>query len=95
VNQIASFGEDANGEIYIADHGGQIYKIIPASGDGPCAPPATPGDLNNDGAVNGADLGLLLNGWGACGTPCPGDLNADGQINGADLGTLLANWTTT
>jgi glucose/arabinose dehydrogenase len=95
VNQIASFGEDANGEIYIADHGGQIYKIIPASGDGPCAPPATPGDLNNDGAVNGADLGLLLNGWGACGTPCPGDLNADGQVNGADLGTLLANWTTT
>jgi glucose/arabinose dehydrogenase len=38
VNQYAAFGEDANGELYIADHGGQIYKIIPASGDGPCAP---------------------------------------------------------
>jgi glucose/arabinose dehydrogenase len=94
VNQIASFGEDANGEIYIADHGGQIYKIIPAAGDGTCAPPAPPGDLNNDGLVNGADLGLLLNGWGACGSPCPGDLTANGTIDGADLGILLANWTT-
>jgi large repetitive protein len=24
------------------------------------------GDLNNDGIINGADLGLLLGGWGAC-----------------------------
>jgi hypothetical protein len=43
--------------------------------------------------VNGADLGLLLAGWGPCGTPCPGDLDANGQVNGADLGLLLANWT--
>ena len=94
VNQVASFGEDANGEIYIADHGGQIYKIIPAAGDGPCAPPAPPGDLNGDGLVNGADLGLLLNGWGTCGTPCPGDLSPNGTVDGADLGILLSNWTT-
>jgi hypothetical protein len=43
--------------------------------------------------VNGADLGLMLAGWGTCGTPCPGDLNGDNVINGADLGTLLSNWT--
>jgi hypothetical protein len=24
------------------------------------------GDLNNDGIVNGADLGLQLGAWGAC-----------------------------
>ena len=36
VNQVVAFGEDANGELYIADHMGQIYKIVPASGDGPC-----------------------------------------------------------
>ena len=29
INQITSFGEDARGEIYIADRGGQIYKIVP------------------------------------------------------------------
>ncbi len=50
------------------------------------------GDLNLDGAVNGADLGLMLSSWGACGGNCPYDLNADGVINGADLGLLLSSW---
>ena len=50
------------------------------------------GDLNVDGVVNGADLGLMLSSWGPCGTNCPYDLNADGQINGADLGLVLSAW---
>jgi hypothetical protein len=50
------------------------------------------GDLNVDGVVNGADLGLMLSSWGPCGTSCPYDLNADGQINGADLGLVLSAW---
>jgi hypothetical protein len=50
---------------------------------------ANPADLNGDGVVNGADLGILLAAWGGSG---PGDLNGDGTINGADLGILLANW---
>ena len=29
MSQITSFGEDARGEIYIADRGGEIFKIIP------------------------------------------------------------------
>ena len=49
-----------------------------------------PGDLNGDGVVNGADLGVLLSLWGSAGGP--GDLNGDGIVNGADLGVLLANW---
>lgn len=48
-------------------------------------------DLNNDGVVNGADLGLLLANWGTGGPV--GDLNFDCTVNGADLGILLANWT--
>ena len=52
-----------------------------------------PGDLDGDGSVGGADLGLLLGAWGACpGTPCLGDLNLDGEVNGADLGLLLGQW---
>jgi hypothetical protein len=47
------------------------------------------GDLNGDGVVNGADLGLLLGAWGSAG---PGDLNGDGTVNGADLGLLLGAW---
>jgi hypothetical protein len=56
---------------------------------GPGAP-AVLGDLNGDGVVSGADLGILLANWG---TPGPGDLNGDGNVDGADLGALLANWT--
>ena len=50
------------------------------------------GDLNGDSAVDGADLGILLNAWGACGVPCAADLNRDGFVDGSDLGTLLGNW---
>ena len=47
------------------------------------------GDLNGDGVVDGADLGLALAGWG---TPS-GDVNGDGTTDGADLGLILAAWT--
>lgn len=46
-------------------------------------------DLNDDGEVNGADIGLLLADWGFAGA---GDLNGDGTTNGADIGLLLAEW---
>jgi glucose/arabinose dehydrogenase len=29
INSITSFGEDANGELYICDQGGEIFKVIP------------------------------------------------------------------
>lgn len=51
---------------------------------------AAESDLNDDGTVDGADLGLLLGNWG---TPCLGDLNGDFTVDGADLGVLLGNWT--
>lgn len=49
-------------------------------------------DLNGDGSVNGADLGLLLGNWGCTGLDCPGDLNGDNQVDGADLGLMLGDW---
>jgi len=49
------------------------------------------GDLNLDGIVDGADLGIMLSWWGAVGYPI-GDLNHDGVIDGVDLGTMLGNW---
>ncbi len=53
---------------------------------------SVPGDFNDDGLVNGADLGLLLGAWGPC-RDCPQDLNGDGVVNGADLGLELGFWT--
>jgi len=57
-----------------------------------CTPPGPLGDLNGDGVVDGADLGVLLNAWGAC-DGCPADLNGDGVVDGADLGILLNAWS--
>jgi hypothetical protein len=55
--------------------------------------PQCPADLNSDGTVDGADLGALLAGWGACsGAPCAADLNRSGSVDGTDLGALLAAW---
>lgn len=54
--------------------------------------PACPADLNDDGQVDGADLGILLGAWGPCSGGCPADLNGDGQVDGADLGELLGDW---
>jgi FixJ family two-component response regulator len=51
-----------------------------------------PFDLNGDGIVDGADLGLLLGEWGPCTAACDADFNMDGQVDGADLGLLLAAW---
>jgi hypothetical protein len=51
--------------------------------------PSNPADLNGDGVVNGADLGILLGGWSQPGVT---DLNGDGTTNGADLGVLLGSW---
>lgn len=48
-------------------------------------------DIDNNGAVNAADLAVLLGAWG--GTSGPADLNRDGQINGGDLALLLNAWT--
>ncbi len=49
-------------------------------------------DLNNDGIVDGADLGLLLASWGEC-SGCAADLDGSGEVDGADLGLLLARWS--
>lgn len=56
--------------------------------------PCAPADLDCNGVIDGADLGLQLAQWGPCGSaPCDGDLNRDGVVNGADLGMLLSSWS--
>jgi hypothetical protein len=50
------------------------------------------GDINRDRTVDGADLGALINGWGAAEAESPLDLDRNGAVNGADLGYLLNAW---
>ena len=47
------------------------------------------GDINNDGCVNGSDLGIFFGNWGLDGVS---DFNSDGITDGEDLAILLANW---
>ncbi len=53
-----------------------------------------PGDLDGDGDVDAADLAILLDSWGPCGTcwDCPADLDGDCTVGAADLAILLGNW---
>lgn len=62
-----------------------LSAVASASGD-PCFCLA---DLNHTGEVDGADLGILLAGWGGAGEP---DFDGSGVTDGGDLGTLLAAW---
>ncbi len=48
-----------------------------------------PGDLNGDGCVDQADLGILLASYGV---DDGGDLDGDSDTDQADLGILLAHW---
>ena len=49
-----------------------------------------PADLNQDGVVNGADVGLFLVVWGT--DDAAADLNQNNIVDGPDLGLLLAGW---
>lgn len=60
INSITSFGEDANGEIYICDQGGEIFRIIPAPGQlGDCCAIAQ-ADVTGNGVVDLDDLSSVL-----------------------------------
>ena len=47
-----------------------------------------PGDLNDSGDVDAADLSLLLTGWGTA----DADITGDGVADGVDLAILIAMW---
>jgi len=64
----------------------RAYALIPVQ-----PPPSCPQDLNDDGMVDGNDLGTLLGSWGSC-ADCAADFNGDDQVDGNDLGTLLGAW---
>lgn len=52
--------------------------------------PEQPADLNDDGAVDGIDLAILLTQWAG---PGSADLDLSGIVDGIDLAFLLARWT--
>jgi trimeric autotransporter adhesin len=53
--------------------------------------PGSPGDIDGNGKVDGADLATLLGQWGTAAQDA--DLNGDCQVDAADLAVLLGGWT--
>jgi hypothetical protein len=49
-------------------------------------------DLNHNGNVEGADLAIMLNGWGAQPLGHRADFNADLMVDGVDLQFFLTRW---
>ena len=88
ISSIASFGEDARGEIYIVDRASttnsEIFRII--------REPGQIADFNCDGEVGVNDFLELLANWGPCPAPCPWDLDRDGSVGVNDFLALLAAW---
>ena len=89
-------GDWAAEDIDLTSDGGAIVAVDDSSfGFLKLAPfldpsdPVDPADLNGDGCVDAADVGLLLVAWNAPG----GDINGDGNTDAADLGLLVAAWS--
>ncbi|HMN97269.1 MAG TPA: choice-of-anchor Q domain-containing protein [Phycisphaerales bacterium] len=73
---------------------GRLGALVPVVATSPEWFDPSRADLSRDGAVDGADLGLLLAEWGPAqrGRRPLADLDGDGAVNGADLGLLLGAW---
>jgi len=88
VLSVANFNGLMNGMTYLNIHssafpGGELrgQVIVPA-----------PGDLNQDGVVDGNDLAIVLGGWGPC-AGCVADITDDGVVDGNDLAVVLGGWS--
>lgn len=82
IGEIVSFGEDNQGELYICDLGGEVFKIVAA---GP-----QPGDYNADGAIDILDLLDFLDDYSNCdGQSAPCGMGGDADVNGDTVVDIL------
>ena len=77
---------DQIGGSFTDDGGNCVQEVCIDCGLADC-----PTDLDDDGATDGIDFGLLLVAWGEC-RDCAADFNDDGVVDGEDLAMILAAW---
>ncbi|MCP3904189.1 MAG: DNRLRE domain-containing protein [Planctomycetes bacterium] len=51
-----------------------------------------PEDLNGNGAVDFADILVIIGAWGSCPLYCPNDLNNNGSVDFADILEVIGAW---
>ncbi len=80
------FSMGTAGEVYILNKHDGVIRVLT---------PVLDGDINGDGAVDEADLSLVLNNWGdtlsAVALPI-GDADRDGGVDADDLDIVLRQW---
>jgi glucose/arabinose dehydrogenase len=91
---LASFGEDARGELYLVGIGtGSVWRLTSSAPPDSCTatcPVARTGDVDTSGAISSADIIYLVNfvfKAGPAPRPIPeaGDVNCTGAISSADI----------
>ncbi|MFG0327546.1 MAG: PQQ-dependent sugar dehydrogenase [Phycisphaerales bacterium JB037] len=95
ISSITSFGEDAQGNLYIVDRGGEVFRIVAADGSDACPCPADltgssdPNDPSYgvpDGDADGDDFFFYLDAFTASDTPVC-DLTGSSDPNEPSFGT--------
>lgn len=82
INSITSFGEDASGELYICDQGGEVFKVVPRLAGADCngnsivdacdIQSGTSLDANTNGVPDECEYSITPVCFGdGTGTPCP------------------------
>jgi hypothetical protein len=76
ISGVTSFGEDADGEMYIVTQGGTVFKIVQAGRVGP--------DCNGNGIDDGLEAcrGVTVACCGSADFNCDGNLGTDSDIAG-------------
>jgi glucose/arabinose dehydrogenase len=102
INSPTSFGEDARGEMYIVDYGGEVFKVVPASAPTDCNGngigdtcdllAGTSVDTNGDGVLDECQTTVVSFCFGdGTATPCPcGNAGAAGNGCASSVNALGA-----
>ena len=92
----SGFGLDGNGEMYICDLGGEVFKVLPGVATGACCVNETVCvPLAESNCIDGG--GTYMGDFVACSSvdcasSCDGDCNGDGYVNVVDLLQLIADY---
>jgi len=99
VNSISRYGEDARGELYVCDLGGEVFKIIPGTPPAPTGACCWIENCYIVAEINCDNVGGDYQGdFSSCSdvdctaVPCPADCDGSGQINVSDLLMIIADW---
>jgi ligand-binding sensor domain-containing protein len=84
--QLGDVEFDAEGDLWVSTISEGVTEIVLHA-----AP--VPGDVDQDGDVDAADLSALVLAWGPCAGACPTDLDGDGDTDVTDLVQLIVNWS--